>query len=386
MFLSKSRGQAFSLDFVASVVIFLVIFIMVNALWGSIWNNAAEQSARGELAAFAFALSENAVRSQGSPANWNSTTVESAGFATENYLVLDSRKLLEFMELNYSMQKDALSTRGYGFYLRLWNEGGTDYSGVIRAPAAYYSYCDSGLLSPIQSSGIEWDYYWGGSGNCAEPGHDGAGYYYAGTKVAALNALLLNQSEYATIVIEAPGLSEALRSSINLSALDEFVESGGILFYAGDGAAAAPLIEENFSMGFEYDALGRSGAVSSPSFLLKNAEIGEEVVMAASNWAVKENNGEELVIVVADSGDADAALAGYWEYGAGAVYYLADYNASFEFAGGGAGVFNAIGWPLEYGEEAPGSSNAFVVNRMVAIENVNRRRNALTLTVWELVR
>jgi hypothetical protein len=318
--------------------------------------------------------------------DWNASTVESAGFATENYLVLDSRKLLAFMELNYSRQRDALSTRGYGFHLRLWNEEGTDYSGVIRAPAAYYSYCESELLPAIQSSGMEWDYYWGGSGSCAEPGHGGAEYYYAGTKVSALNALLSNQSEYATIVIEAPSLSEALRSAVNLSALGEFVESGGILFYAGDGAATAPLIEENFSIGFEYDALGRSGVVSDPLFLLKGAEAGEGVVMAASNWAVKENNGAELFIAVADSGDAGAALAGYWGHGAGAIYYLADYNASFELAGDGTQVFNAVGWPLEYGEEAPGSSNAFVVNRVVAVENANRRRDAMTLTVWELVR
>lgn len=384
--MSKSRGQTFSLDFVASIVVFLAIFVAANSLWENISDNAMEQAGRGELASFASALSENIVRSQGSPADWNASSVESAGFATENYLVLDPRKLLEFMELNYSGQGEALSTRGYGFHLRVWNEDGTDYSGVIRPPAAYYSYCDDELSDAIQSSGMDWDYYWGGLGDCAEPDHAGAGYYYGGTRVVALNALLSNQSEYATIVIEAPGLSEAMRDSTNLSALEEFVDSGGILFYAGDGAAAAPLIEENFSMGLEYGALGRSGVVAYPSFLLKGAESGEEVTMGASNWAAKENNGGELTIVVADAGDSEAALAGYWEHGAGAVYYLADYGASFELAGGGAGVFNAAGWPLEYGEAAPVNANAFVVNRIVAVENINRRWDALTLTVWELVR
>jgi len=373
--LSK-RGQTFTVDFIASLLVFIAILLTVNALWAHILSDSEYARQRGESAALTAAIADGLVRSPGSPEDWTASDVESAGFVGSEALVLDARKLSEFLNADYETQRAALSTGGYGFRLEFWNADGPEYSGVLREPIAYYSYAEEDLLPLLDSSTLEWDYYWGGEGVFVEPAHSSEGFFYAGGQIAALNVLLANQSNYTTIIIEAAALSDEGRAALDLESLRDFVETGGTLVYVGDGDAAAPVIEEGFAAEFEFNGEGRAGEATR-SLLLSNATEGEAVSMPDFGWAAA---AEGIDAAVFDSENPGYALAGSWEYGVGRIYYVADYDADFA----ANGTFNIVGAPLEYGFEPSGAGDVFVVNRQCAIEADGVRRwAALTLVLWE---
>lgn len=237
----------------------------------------------------------------------------------------------------------------------------------------------------MDGSNYTWDYYWGGQGVFPEPSHGSARSFTAGSKIAALNELLANQSNYSTIIVEAPNFSSAELSSVDLASLKLFAETGGIIFYVGDGSAEEMLVGENFSASFNHSPLQRAANVTQRSPFLRNATVGEAVSMERSNWAAYSNASTGDASLEAWVSDEEGrALVARWPVGWGLVYYVADWGASFERAGGGEQVFNAVGWPLEYGlEPSSGAANVFVVNRLCAVENGKRRLDALALTVWD---
>jgi len=376
------RGQAFAADFIASVVLFFAILLVVTSAWGRLQSDAAAASAHEALASFSFAASDNLLRSQGFPQDWNASTVQSAGFASSEALVLDPAKLMAFLDANYSAQRAALATGAYGFSLEFFSGNQTDLSGVIRQPVAYYAVGEYGLYAAIDASNYSWDYYWGGAGAFTEPQHGSARAFYSGSKIAALNELLANQSEYATIVVDAPNFSSDELAAVNLTALRSFVETGGVLFYAGDGSASAPLVGENFSVSFNRSPAARGGTVVDPRFLLRGVPAGANASFANSHWAVHAA-GAALESVVADSSNASESLVARWPLGWGLVYYLADYSgASFEGFGDGPQVFNAVGWQLKFGSAPSEAQDVFVVNRLCLIGGDKRRWDSAALAVW----
>jgi len=108
-------------DFMASILIFGIVIGMFMTSWNHV---VSDQSYLGTESVMMEA--ENTatflVNTPGYPENWDSETVDIVGFAEEEN-ILDYEKIGEFGELDYTTQKDLMSTRG--FYLKFENESGT---------------------------------------------------------------------------------------------------------------------------------------------------------------------------------------------------------------------------------------------------------------------
>ncbi len=360
-----ARGQVFLADFLFSAVFFVASAAILFSAWASLQSSFEDSRGRAAAAAFSHSLAESLVSGEGFPEEWDSETVSSIGLASERF-VLDSRKLLELRELGEGELRALLGTGGYGVNLSVERGGSADYSGVLREPVAYYS-CSENSAGPLLE-GSEFDYYWCGEGS---EEHFGERAFYSGGKVGALNALLANESEYASILIEAPELSEAQAASVNLSALQSFLSESGTLVYAGDGGSEAMLLADGF--GAEFGESAGTGTVSETEYFLYNVSAGAEV-STDSSWAVNAS-GEEFVS--SDSG----ALFASWAYGSGTIYFAPDLEADF----GGVPalqVLNLRGWPLSFGGSAGGPAHSAVVSVPCLVQGDLKRPAVLKLVLW----
>jgi hypothetical protein len=118
------KAQAWSMDFAASVVIFMTVLILVMfALNYTLYQNQ-QQADFNIMENAAMAASDSIVRQPGIPTGWNRTTVTTIGLASaEN--VLNETKLAEFIAMNDSAIKGLLGIANYGFYLEVRYPNGT---------------------------------------------------------------------------------------------------------------------------------------------------------------------------------------------------------------------------------------------------------------------
>ena len=360
------RGQVFLADFLFSAVFFVASTVILFSAWSSLQSSFEDSQGRIATAAFCQSLAESLVSGEGFPEEWDSQTVSSIGLASRRF-VLDSRKLLELRELSEGELRSLLGV-AYAVNLSVEYGGAVDDSGVLREPIAYYS-CSEKLAGPLLEGAV-FDYYWCGEGS---EEHFGERAFYSGGKVGALNALLANESAYASIIIEAPGLSEAQAASVNSSALQTFLSESGTLVYAGDGEAEAMLLGGGFEAEFGEAAGARSGTVTQTGYFLHGVSAGE-TVSTDSSWAVNAS-GNEFV------SDGSGALFASWGYGAGTIYFAPDLEADF----GGAPalqVLNLRGWPLSFGGEPGGAADFAVASVPCLVQGDLKRPAVLKLVLW----
>lgn len=357
------RGQTFLVDFAFSIAVFFVALVLLSNVWDATRTGFESAKQKNVLATISFAVSDSLLRSPGHPVDWTPEDVESVGLAGEGG-VLNSSKTLRLLALNYSSFLRLTGLAGRNAWLAITGNGSTTRSGVFRQPIAYYSVDEHDLFDYLNNKNLSWDYYWG-QGIQPEPGHGDARAFYSGARAALFNGLFENQSLYKTVVVEEPSL---LPDEVNISAVQEFLDKGGLLVFRGDAA----LLAANLSM-TALPGEARSGGVNQTGFFLFNVSAGESVSFTNASWAVYSNESAGdagLRVFVGDAANQSEGLACSWRYGNGVVYFLSDAQATF---GAGAAkpaaeVLNLAGWPLEYGVAPQNPENAFVVQKPCLLE------------------
>jgi hypothetical protein len=110
------KAQAWSTDFVGSVVIFFISVMLIMFIWNhSVYTNT-QQTVLNEMSGLTIRITDTLVRTGGLPAEWNLSTVRLAGLASgEN--VLNTTKVDFLTSMDYQALKEKLNTLGRDFYL-----------------------------------------------------------------------------------------------------------------------------------------------------------------------------------------------------------------------------------------------------------------------------
>jgi len=118
------RGQAFSMDFLAAVVIFMLVLGLVLYSWNYIVEGSVRSNQRRGMEISAARIADFLATTGGYPYNWeekpeNATTIGLAG----RDRVIDNRKLAAFMGMGDDAFKQRMNIAGYGFYFRILGQG-----------------------------------------------------------------------------------------------------------------------------------------------------------------------------------------------------------------------------------------------------------------------
>ena len=118
------KAQAWSLDFAASVVIFMTALILVMFALSYTLSQSTQQAEMNLMENAAMAASDSLVRQPGIPQAWNSTNVTTIGLASQEN-VLNETKLAEFVAMDYNEIKRLLGIANYEFYFEVRYPNGT---------------------------------------------------------------------------------------------------------------------------------------------------------------------------------------------------------------------------------------------------------------------
>lgn len=121
--MSRNRnGQMFASDLVASVIVFFFIVNLSLIIWNMAYENKTKFNEVRQLRERVVRTADILVRTPGYPQDWDETSVELAGFVTEDH-VLDNEKLRSFNDTSYADQKDAIRSTPNEFYLTVRSDG-----------------------------------------------------------------------------------------------------------------------------------------------------------------------------------------------------------------------------------------------------------------------
>lgn len=121
----SKRGQLFSLDAIASLVIFISIIIFTMALWNLYSTRLQQNMLSEELQLTAFQVSDILLQTSGVPSNWEDQpeAVQMPGLAeTAPHLV--SKKIDSFLALDYNAAKKAFNLEAFEYTFTLLDANG----------------------------------------------------------------------------------------------------------------------------------------------------------------------------------------------------------------------------------------------------------------------
>jgi len=378
-----TRGQAYSIDFIFSAVMFSLVLLVLLPLWSTLDVQLRDAESRKEMQISTVAIADLLTRSTGSPANWSNSTVFSIGLANRAH-ELNTTKFLRLKDVTYVDAKSLLGIAAYNISINITQSNGyLATSGVAHSPVAYYSASTHEMQQLIDDSGLDWDYYWGHDMPGTEPDHGDSKNFFDGSEAAMMNAMLFNataNNAYRTIIIEQPGLA---RAAANTSAMTQFVEDGGRLIFEGQGNGGEILIEELGAT--PYNGLDEVGLVNTSDWFF-SAPLGLAVNFQSSAWSFYQGeNDESITIEVTDSSNLSRGLVANWNFGNGRVDYITDINGTV----GGDPLtehFAIGGERLEYGILPTNESDdIFVASRPAVLltdGDEGRRLVSMELLVW----
>jgi hypothetical protein len=118
------KGQLWSFDMAASVVIFFSALVAFMFAWNYMAMQNSQDTDMKEMNTLAMMLSDQLVRTPGIPSDWTSSTVSSIGLASgEN--VLNATKLGELLNLDYGSAKTMLGLARYEMLIEVNYTDGT---------------------------------------------------------------------------------------------------------------------------------------------------------------------------------------------------------------------------------------------------------------------
>ena len=126
------KGQIWSMDFVASVVILALVLVPALFLWQDISSNAGEQKKILDMEQRVLEISDALANTQGSPENWTNETVALPGLKGSG-VSLSGQKISMLNETSYQRLKNIF---GYDFYISIKDVNGTLIMEKGKAPAS----------------------------------------------------------------------------------------------------------------------------------------------------------------------------------------------------------------------------------------------------------
>lgn len=118
----NSKGQSFLPDFVGSILVFSIVITIFLFSWNSVEGNQQKFGVEDQIRQDAYYTTTFLVSTPGYPGNWNNSTVEIPGFASDADNVLSAQKLREFRNISYDRQKKLLNAQNFNLVFR--NESG----------------------------------------------------------------------------------------------------------------------------------------------------------------------------------------------------------------------------------------------------------------------
>jgi len=121
---ANMRGQAWSMDFMSSVIVFFMIVIVLFFVWEYIVYQNTEQMIFNEMESKGMFIVDTIIRTPGYPVNWDAGNVEILGLATDEN-VLNESKLISFVSLDYDDSRRLMGVPSYNFFFQIVDLNGT---------------------------------------------------------------------------------------------------------------------------------------------------------------------------------------------------------------------------------------------------------------------
>lgn len=327
MEISTKKGQIFSTDFLVAIVIFMFVIVALQTHQARIKDKIQHEEKLlfyEEL----VSITDNLLLSPGYPEDWNSSNVEVLGLA-KTPSILDVKKVEEFFKLNQSSMAKLLGLQPNNFYLTLTKNGRViQKGGIVREPIAYFAK-DNGeleLRDKLANSSLIWDFYWGNKNNPPDGGYKNSRFHYNCSdytgpgqcnKVKIFKMVIENRSSYNTVITEDSEIARSDLEEEEFSSFKNWTKEGGIYFHKTRGTLFTEFNISHDSNGFT------EGVVKAKNGILKNVEIGDNVTFSVSPYAVYSTK-TDINNLIGWEDDESKSLFGYWDYGKGKVYYIAD--------------------------------------------------------------
>jgi hypothetical protein len=347
---SSSRGQGLYVDLIVSMIVFLAMLLIVSNVIASTQSRLREDRESLLLRQIVSQISDQLILTQGIPAEWNNESVRQIGLANSPRAVNET-KLVELKKVEYDKAKELMGIGRYELFLQFSDERGFVLtSGVASDEIAYYADWKQELKRYLNGSDATWDFYWGGGG---DGGQGSARGYYSGGAAEVFSEMLANASNYSTLVLESPSLTEA---QINITALKQFVEAGGLLVYEGQGSGGEMLLQ-NFNMSATTEGGSKRGVLLNETSLLNSSKRGDLVNFTQTAWAFTQKNWDnKLHLVAVDSENRSNGLVAWWGYGKGIVYYLTSVQGELRSDNSGIAGVGRIAYTYAKGDSGEGSA------------------------------
>jgi len=316
---NNSKSQAFSTDFVISILILIVIFI----IYVDYTKNLSSQDSESldELLADARTISSSLI-SSGSPNNWNADKVGRIGF-TDDGNVINNAKFDEFLKINYNVSKKLLGTINE-YFLFFENES-RDVQNVE-------GICGVGNLNVVAGFALKSAYYYKDETKLKQFMID-----KFDADLYDINALTKKQIEdtfdnfdnYDLIVIESPEFDTDLFGDLKNS-VEPWVEDGGIFMLS-----ARPVAAQNRQMlGVKFNKQTGDHTSNEPATVQLNDPFiafttGQVITFAQVYYITDQTNGPANFFPIATFNfDTDKIALARWEYGGGKTLFFSDFDAS----------------------------------------------------------
>jgi len=114
----RKRGQVWSADFIASMIVFFTAVAIIIFAWNYIIGQNQEQLSLNEIENTALSASDSLIRSPGIPYDWDETSVTTLGIA-EQENVLNTTKASMFLDMDELKIKSLLGISNFEFYWEL---------------------------------------------------------------------------------------------------------------------------------------------------------------------------------------------------------------------------------------------------------------------------
>ena len=116
------KGQLFSIDAIAALVIFLVIFVFLISLWNLYSIKLNQNVASEELHLLAFQTTDLLLKTKGMPENWELAEGNISVIGLNAYPgVLNKNKVDVFLAMDYDLAKTYFNLERFEFSFKILN-------------------------------------------------------------------------------------------------------------------------------------------------------------------------------------------------------------------------------------------------------------------------
>jgi hypothetical protein len=122
--MSLRKGQFFTPDFAASVVLFSMFLLIFGLIWNSAMGMFIQE---GNIADRQHQYTFSLLKTSGTPVNWNSDNVELPGFYSDGFI--SAEKFAEFKSMGVKRQEELLRSQNFYLEIQYLNGSTVSYEG-----------------------------------------------------------------------------------------------------------------------------------------------------------------------------------------------------------------------------------------------------------------